>query len=136
MPTDTVDNSPQPIQITEEMSIKSSSSSSMSNKSSLSSASTSLKGDNVSLLEGTNRLRQFYLVFSNIILDSYVSLQIAFKFEPQRSSCIGVQNQGRRQHKPRKSRRYDFSLENIDVVQEEPTNGNIEYNTNVVDAEI
>ena len=59
MPTDTVDNSLHPIQITEEMSIKSSSSSSMSNKSSLSSASTSLKGDNVSLLEGTNRLRQF-----------------------------------------------------------------------------
>ena len=26
-------------------------------------------------------------------------------------------------------------MENIDVVQEEPTNGNIEYNTNVVDAE-
>ena len=49
MPTDTVDNSLQPIQITEEISIKSSSSSSMSNKSSLSSASTSLKGDNVSL---------------------------------------------------------------------------------------
>ena len=56
MPTDTVDNSLQPIQITEEMSIKSSSSSSMSNKSSLSSASASLKGDNVSLLEGNNRL--------------------------------------------------------------------------------
>ena len=56
MPTDTVDNSLQTIQITEEISMKSSSSSSMSNKSSLSSASTSLKGDNVSLLEGNNRL--------------------------------------------------------------------------------
>ena len=75
------------------------------------------------------------MVFSNIILDSYVSLQISFKFEPQRSSCIGVQNQGRRQHKPRKSRRYDFSLENIDVVQEEPINTTMKYNTNVAEPE-
>ena len=75
------------------------------------------------------------MVFSNIILDSYLSLQISFKFEPQRSSCIGVQNQGRRQHKPRKSRRYDFSLENIDVVQEEPINNTMKYNTNVAEPE-
>ena len=77
----------------------------------------------------------WYLVFSNIILDFYLSLQISFKFEPQRSSCIGVQNQGRRQHKPRKSRRYDFSLENIDVVQEEPINTTMKYNTNVAEPE-
>ena len=75
------------------------------------------------------------MVFSNIILDSYVLLQISFKFEPQRSSCIGVQNQGRRQHKARKSRRYDFSLENIDVVQEEPINTTMKYNTNVAEPE-
>ena len=75
------------------------------------------------------------MVFSNFILDYYVCLQISFKFEPQRSSCIGVQNQGRRQNKPRKSRRYDFSLENIDVVQEEPINTTMKYNTNVAEPE-
>ena len=76
-----------------------------------------------------------YLIIGIIILESYVSLQISFKFEPQRSNCIGVQNQGRRQHKPRKSRRYDFSLENIDVVQEEPINTTMKYNTNVAEPE-